>query len=100
MTTCKDDQFTCDDGICIDMSSRCDRKEDCLVCKIFTLDYINYWKRLFAGRLPANSELFAGRLPANSELSAGSLPANSELFAGRLPVNNELFAGRPPANDK
>ena len=55
-------------------------------------------KRLFAGRLPANSELFAGRLPENSELFAGRLPANSGLFAGRLPVNNELFYGRLQAN--
>ena len=30
-TTCKDNQFTCDDGICINMQSRCDRKEDCAV---------------------------------------------------------------------
>ena len=31
LSACKDDQFTCDDGVCIDMASRCDRIEDCSV---------------------------------------------------------------------
>ena len=31
LTACKDDEFTCDDGTCIHMNSRCDRKEDCTV---------------------------------------------------------------------
>ena len=31
ITACQEDQFTCDDGSCISMNSRCDRKEDCAV---------------------------------------------------------------------
>ena len=31
LTACKDEEFTCDDGTCIPMNSRCDRKEDCRV---------------------------------------------------------------------
>ena len=28
-TTCLDDQFTCDDGQCIDLEERCDQSIDC-----------------------------------------------------------------------
>ena len=61
-----------------------------------------YWRgiRCIKSFFEKRKRLFAGRLPANSELFARKLPANSELFAGRLPVNNELFAGRHPANYK
>ena len=31
-SACDQNQFTCDDGTCISMTSRCDRMEDCLVC--------------------------------------------------------------------
>ena len=31
LTACSDDQFTCDDGTCIDMIGRCNRKADCKV---------------------------------------------------------------------
>ena len=40
-----------------------------------------YWKRLFAGGLPANKNLFAGGPPANKKLFAGGPPANKNLFA-------------------
>ena len=31
LSACGESQFTCDDGRCISMNSRCDRKEDCSV---------------------------------------------------------------------
>ena len=43
---------------------------------------ILFWKRLFAGTVPANKNLFAGTVPANKNLFTGTIPANKNLFAG------------------
>ena len=50
--------------------------------------YFCFWKRLFAGTLPANKNLFAGTLPANKNLFAGTPPANKNLFAGTPKVGS------------
>lgn len=30
LTRCQDEQFTCDDGTCVDLNQRCDKKHDCI----------------------------------------------------------------------
>ena len=44
LTACKDNQYTCDDGTCIEMNSRCDRKEDCSVSSSIISCYLHFTK--------------------------------------------------------
>ena len=50
LSNCYDDQFTCNDGTCIPLQSRCDKKLDCedlsdeKECKIVVLDNERYKK--------------------------------------------------------
>merc|ERR1739838_316029 len=50
LSTCYEDQFTCNDGTCIPLEYRCDNKQDCLdvsdekQCKIIAIDEEKYLK--------------------------------------------------------
>ena len=50
LSTCHEDQFTCNDGTCIPLEYRCNNKQDCLdvsdekQCKIIALDEEKYLK--------------------------------------------------------
>ena len=50
ISSCEEDQFTCNDGMCIDFASRCDRKNNCVDisdeknCRIVSLDPQRYLK--------------------------------------------------------
>ena len=50
ITGCSEDEFTCNDGSCVDMETRCDRKANCQDisdeknCKIVSFDPTKYVK--------------------------------------------------------
>ena len=50
LSSCNDTQFTCADGLCVDMSTRCDQADDCRDgsdeknCRIVHVDSSKYLK--------------------------------------------------------
>ena len=61
-----------------------------------------FWKRLFAGTLPANKNLFAGTVPANKNLFAGTpqvrsiftFPPEIDCLAKKMTVRNVSFSDK------